>query len=90
VWQIVATNGTTIRKEQKMSNKWTSEEKLGFGFICVVIFVISTFTYNLGVKHGRNQVHFQEVECVDHPLQNGLVLCSRTRETVELEIEWKS
>ena len=84
MWQIVATNGIITRKEQRMSNK------LFWGLYATVFVVASTAGYAVGLKHGRNQVHLQEVECVDHPLQNGLVLCSRTRETVELEIEWKS
>ena len=68
-----------------MLSKWTSEEKLGFGFICVCIFVVSSFTYKLGTKHGREQVHFKEVECVDHPLKYNLVLCSEAREVIKLE-----
>jgi len=43
-----------------------------------------------GMKQGREQVHLKEVECVDHPLQNGLVLCKKVREVQELEIQWKS
>ena len=66
-----------------MSNKWTSEEKLGFGFICVCVFLIATFTYKLGAKHGREQVHFKEVVCVDHPLKYNLVLCSKYPEEGE-------
>ena len=82
MWQIVATNGTTTRKEQKMSNK------LFWGLYATVFVVSSTAGYAVGIKHGREQLHFQEVECVDHPLNGSLVLCSRVRETVELEIEW--
>ena len=66
-----------------MSNKWTSEERLGFGFICVCVFIISTFTYSVGTKHGREQVHFNEVVCVDHPLKYNLVLCSKYPESEE-------
>ena len=53
--------------------------KLFWGLYATVFVVASTTGYAIGLKHGRNQVHLQEVECVDHPLQNGLVLCSRTR-----------
>ena len=44
----------------------------------------------VGLKAGREQVHLKEVECVDHPLQNGLVLCKKVREVQELEIPWNS
>ena len=64
--------------------------KLFWGLYATVFVVASTAGYAVGLKVGREQVHFNEVECVDHPLQNGLVLCSRARETIELELEWKS
>lgn len=49
-----------------MQNKWTTEEKLGFGFIVVVCFLFSSCSYDIGKKHGRKEVYLQEVECVQY------------------------
>ena len=75
---------STARKEQRMNTKLF----IGLYIIVFLIGVLAGLT--LGLKAGREQVHLREVECVDHPLQNGLVLCKKVREVQELEIQWKS
>ena len=73
-----------VRLEQTMNTK------LFIGLYITIFFIGVLAGLTLGLKAGREQVHMKEVECVDHPLQNGLVLCKKVREVQELEIEWKS
>ena len=71
-----------VRLEQTMNTK------LFIGLYIIVFFIGVLAGLTLGLKAGREQVHMKEVECVDHPLQNGLVLCKKVRGVQELEIEW--
>lgn len=72
------------RKGQRMNTK------LFIGLHITIFFIGGVLSgLTLGLKAGREQVHLKEVECVDHPLQNGLVLCKKVREVQELEIQWK-
>jgi len=59
--------------------------RLFWGLYFTIFVVSSTAGYAVGLKVGREQVHLQEVECVDHPLQNGLVLCKQVRQVIKLE-----
>ena len=59
--------------------------KLFWGLWVTVFVVASTTGYALGIKHGRAQVHFNEVSCLDHPFQADMVLCKKLRETIILE-----
>jgi len=63
----------------------TRDQALHVGFIVTCIFLAGSISYSLGTKQGREEVHLQEVECVDHPLKYNLVLCSKVRETITLE-----
>ena len=59
--------------------------KLFWGLWVTVFAVASTAGYAVGLKHGREQIHFHEVTCLDHPLQANMVLCKKVRETIILE-----
>jgi len=63
------------------------DQALHAGFIVTCIFVAGSIAYSLGTKKGREEVHFNEVVCVDHPLKYNLVLCSKYPETETITLE---